>query len=262
MDKKPLIIGHRGARKYAPENTISSFRKAVELELDGVEFDVISTSDGVPVVCHDNNLQRLSGRHIHVDRTPYSELKHIDVGSHFNQYFAGESIPTLEDALKTLVNCEMLPGHKRPLCQKFFINIELKEQSHQPQDFIANVVDVIDRYRNRAQISVSSFSRAMLFKTGNRAPHIDRALLIRPKIFYVIDAVFFANILGVRGINPHVTNLNRRLVNYAHSRKMSVMAWTINDAAQVKKALDVGSDGIITDDPLFVKEVVKNHNYG
>ena len=115
MTNRPLVIAHRGARKYAPENSVPAFKKAFEMGLDGVEFDVMSSSDGVPVVVHDDNLTKLTNLHIHVHKTPHIDLNNIDIGGKFNPYFSGEIIPTLKEILELFANTNML------------LNIELKE---------------------------------------------------------------------------------------------------------------------------------------
>ncbi|MBI4365660.1 MAG: glycerophosphodiester phosphodiesterase, partial [Deltaproteobacteria bacterium] len=97
-----LILAHRGASKYAPENTLPAFRKALELGIDGVEFDVQLTRDKVPVVIHSDHLAPWTTTYEFVYRTPLRALETIDVGSVFGAAFAGERIPTLEAVLALL----------------------------------------------------------------------------------------------------------------------------------------------------------------
>lgn len=245
MTNRPLILGHRGARKYAPENSIPAFRKAIEMRLDGVEFDVMSTMDGLPIVIHDDNLARLTGHHIHIHKTPYADIEEIDIGKYFDPYFAGENIPTLKETL------ELFSG------TNFFINIELKAQPRQNKNFIGRVIEIIEGSRFKSQILVSSFKRNLLYKIGRLAPDIKRGLLLHPKPFFFLDVIFFGNILAVHGLNPHISNLDQRLMKYARDRSLKVFVWAVNEPNDVKKAVNLEVDGIITDEPVLVKEMIK-----
>lgn len=247
MTKPPLIFGHRGARKYAPENSISSFKKAIELKLDGVEFDVMSTSDGVPVVVHDDNLDRLSGKHIHLHKTPFVDIQKLDIGRSFSPFFGGEKIPTLKEVLKLFENSNM------------FLNIEIKKQSHQHKNFLKNVVETIENSPLKNKVTISSFNREILYQIGRIAPQINRSLLLHPKAFFFLDVIFFANILCVCGINPHISRLNKRMISYARLKNLKVMVWTPNEPKDIRKAINLGVDAIISDEPALVKEMVKEH---
>lgn len=244
MTNRPLIIAHRGARKYAPENSIPAFKKAIELGIDGVEFDVMSTCDGVPVVVHDDNLIKLADQHIHVHKTPYIDLKNIDIGRKFNPYFSGETIPTLKEVLEVFADANTL------------LNIELKEQANQYKNFVPRIIELINQFKKPTQIIVSSFSRNLLYKFGREAPHIRRALLLRPKAFFFLDVLFFANILAVHGINPHMSLLNKYLIKYARGRGLKIITWTVNGVDDIKRAVALGVDAIVTDDPLLAMEII------
>lgn len=241
--KKPLILAHRGARKYAPENSLSAFKKALELEIDGVEFDVLPTSDGVPVVVHDDNLQRLTGYHMRLHKLTYEEVKKIDIGSKFNQFFTSEEIPSLEQVLELFKD------------SGYLLNIELKHHPRQPKNFIENFLRIIEDYPHKENIVISSFGRNILYKIGRLAPHLERALLIRPGAFFFLDAIFSANILRVGGINPHISILKRPLVEFAKIRGWKLITWTANEPAQIERALRMEVDCIITDDPVLAKEI-------
>ena len=103
--KPPRLIGHRGAKAVAPENTLASFRKAAEYGADCIEFDVRLCADGVPVIFHDNTLERTSdgvGRAADLD---LAALKEFDAGGWFARELFGETIPTLPE---TIVLCRDL----------------------------------------------------------------------------------------------------------------------------------------------------------
>ncbi|PIR16726.1 MAG: hypothetical protein COV46_07110 [Deltaproteobacteria bacterium CG11_big_fil_rev_8_21_14_0_20_49_13] len=246
----PLILAHRGTRKYAPENSIPSFIKAVELGVDGVEFDLLSTADGLPIVCHDDNLHKLSNKHLHIHRTNWRDLKDVDIGKLFNPFYAGENIPTLKEALEVLAGKNM------------FINIELKKQPQQNGDFVKNVVETLDLYKGSFRgVLLSSFSKELLYQAGRAAPQIDRGLLLLPRAFFFLDALFFGNILVVQWLNIHTSSLGGRIMRHAKAKGLKVFVWTPNEVNDIKKALEAGVDGIISDEPVLVKEVVREH-YG
>ncbi len=242
-NRRTLILAHRGARKYAPENSISAFKKAIELKIDGVEFDVLPTADGVPVVIHDDNLQRLTGYHMHLHKLTFEEVKKIDIGSKFNQFYAGEGIPSLAQVLELFKD------------SGYVLNIELKYHPRQPKNFIDNFLQEVEKYPHPENIVISSFGRNLLYKIGRLAPQLDRALLIKPGAFFFLDAIFSANILRVGGINPHISILKSSLVKFARMRDWKLVTWTANEPAKIKRALQLDVDAIITDDPVLAKEM-------
>lgn len=99
MKNQVLAEGHRGWRSRYPENTLVSYRAAIELGVDAIEFDVWLSRDGVPVIMHDANTLRITGHDGLITEQTLAELKALDAGSHKGAEFAGERIPTLEETL-------------------------------------------------------------------------------------------------------------------------------------------------------------------
>ena len=95
-----IVEGHRGYRAVYPENTLISYRKAIELGVDAIEFDVWLSKDGVPVIMHDANTLRITGKDALITEQTLAELKSLDAGSHKGAEFAGEQIPTLLEILQ------------------------------------------------------------------------------------------------------------------------------------------------------------------
>ena len=109
---RPLILGHRGASAYAPENTLAAFRLAREQGADGIELDAKLSADGFVVVMHDTTVDRTTNGTGKVSALTYYELRQLDAGSWYNQKYRGEPIPTLEDVFSAvgrdlLVNVEL-----------------------------------------------------------------------------------------------------------------------------------------------------------
>src|SRR5690606_10663178 len=110
-----VVIGHRGAAGYAPENTMASFLKAVEFQTPMIECDVHETRDGVLAVIHDQTLARTTDGEGYVEDFTWSELQKLDAGSWFGPEFQGERIPRIEEVLeiigpKALIDIEIKPG--------------------------------------------------------------------------------------------------------------------------------------------------------
>ena len=119
-EKNIFIVGHRGVRSLYPENTMVSFRAALKLRLDLIEFDVHFTKDGHIVVCHDADIERTTnGRGLIRDMT-LAELKSYDAGIKLSEEFAGETIPTLEEVLELMVQADY----------QVLLNVEIKDYDH------------------------------------------------------------------------------------------------------------------------------------
>lgn len=165
MKNQPLILAHRGANQYAPQNTIPAFKKAIELGADGVEFDVQMTLDGVLVVCHNFTVDQTSDGSGFISEMAFSELRQLDFGSWFSPEFSGTKIPTLEEVLDTVKDMKL-------------INIEIKRPSvpHR-QDVVQKTVDTIRRYSISDHLVVSSFDYCVIDEVKRIAPEIKCGLL-------------------------------------------------------------------------------------
>ena len=97
--RKASITAHRGASRKAPENSLSAIRRAIELEADFAEIDVHITADGVPIVVHDEDFQRLAGDPRRPGNMTLEQVRRLDIGSKFDRKFAGERVPTLEETI-------------------------------------------------------------------------------------------------------------------------------------------------------------------
>ncbi len=239
--KRPLIIAHRGACREAPANTLPAFERALGLGADGIECDVMLTSDRVPVISHDDHIERFSTTFKHIHKTPYKSLHTIDVGSRFSEKFAGTPIPTLSDLMSLFRPTSML------------LNLELKMQPQRPNGIEKIVADIIHEFNMDEQVIISSFSPMILWRTKQLAPHLRRALLTEPRAFFFLHMCFFAKVLDVWGIHPSLSATDRKLVEVARSNNWQVNIWTLNSPAAFAQALQLGVDGIITDDPPLLQ---------
>lgn len=232
-----IIIGHRGADGYEPENTMRSFLRAIEQGADMVEFDVHISHDGVPVVIHDSSLKRTAGRKGKVEKLELCTLENCDVGSH-------EHIPTLEKVLGEL------SGKAR-------LNIELKTvESASPAAKI-----VSHHLKNNSysfdDIIVSSFHSEALVDFQRELPDVRLGLL---KTFY---PWFLSR--SIKKITPYSVHLPRWFtsvgsVDAIHKKGIKVFVWTVNSEDDFRKLKNKNIDGIFTDYPDKAREWLFNAN--
>lgn len=228
-----LRIGHRGAAGSAPENTLASFRRAVELGVDGVEFDVHPTADGHLVVIHDHALDRTtSGRGI-VSQRPLAEIRSLDAGSWYGPEWAGERVPTLAEVVAALPE----------RCRIF---VELKAGSVRYPGVEERLVAELRRLGAFGRTQVSSFDHHALRRVRELAPELRTGMLYecRP-----IDPLTMARACGATALHPSWHYLTPEEVAAAHAAGLAVNIWTVNDSAAIALVRDCGVDGIISDFP-------------
>ncbi|WP_239433670.1 glycerophosphodiester phosphodiesterase [Sporosarcina sp. ACRSL] len=163
---KPTVFAHRGASGTCFENTISAFEEAARQKADGIEIDIQLTEDGVPVVIHDVDLNRIAGIRKSVSSIHSSELKDIKIGKKFFRSFIGHHIPTLRE---TVSFCEM---------KQLALNIELKETVSEKPESLLGIIDMALMLDN---VHLSSFDPDILEKAKLLQSSIETALLVKKK---------------------------------------------------------------------------------
>lgn len=228
------IIAHRGDRSLAPENTMPALELAMD-ELAYVETDVRLTRDGVPVLFHDTDLERVAGREGRVEDRTFAELARLDVGRWYSDEFAGERIPTLDVFLAELAERD----DARAL-------VELKADWSPAQ--VRLVVDLIERHRLRGRVVLQSFSIETLQSVQRVAPTTPRIMLIRE---LPADPVPLAEWLGVIGFGTTAASVTAApgAVDAAHAAGIAVLCYTLNTQDTWAQVSELGVDGIITDQP-------------
>lgn len=230
---RPLIFGHRGASHAAPQNTLSAFERAAEMGADGVELDVRLSSDGVPVVIHDERVDYVTnGAGAVADLTVY-ELQTLDAGVRYDQSFAGERIPTLEEVLENFGT-------------RLLTNIELKAFGRRDAALAIAVVDVVRRLGLAKRVWFSSFKPYALSQARLVAPEIPCGLLYD---ITSIGTLAFGFITSHEALHPHHVLLSASGIRKAHRRGLWVAAWTVDDVERAKTLADWGVDAIITNEP-------------
>jgi glycerophosphoryl diester phosphodiesterase len=245
----PLIIGHRGASRDAPENTIAAFNLAIDQRADGIEFDVHLSKDGVPVVIHDPMLWRTTSGRGPVRGHALAELKQLDAGSWFSRVcpdrtgpsYAGEKIPTLAETLDWVSDRQ---------CVAY---LEIKRGWRPSPGIEERVLKEIHRARVLPLVTVISF----------HLPTLRRLRKLDPQIALGIDfteplaAVRLAQSIGARTVLPSSRFTRRRFVARAQRAGLAVVVWDVDRAWSMRRLIAAGVDGIITGYPGWLSEIVR-----
>lgn len=215
-----LVYGHRGSPATHPENTLASFRAAVEAGCDGIELDVWNSADKVPVVIHDRRLERTTNGFGNVDETVLRELQMLDAG-------AGEPIPTLAQTLDLID-------------ESVHLDIEVKGQN--AEDAILQALGS----RPRTSWAISSFDWNVLGKFRERSPDADLWVLTETDIGEAIEE---AKRLGASTLAVDKNIYDERAAEQAIQANFAVMAWTANQLDECRRLRDLGVKAVCTDDP-------------
>ncbi|MBM3533266.1 MAG: glycerophosphodiester phosphodiesterase [Alphaproteobacteria bacterium] len=237
------VAGHRGAKLRAPENTLAGFHAAKRLGAGWVELDAKLTRDGVPIVIHDQTLERTTDGAGRVESATLAEIGRLDAGKWFSREFAGEKVPTLADALKAIA------------AEGMGVNVEIKPcpgREHETAEASIAVIREVWPSSLPAPI-VSSFRRASLEKAKMVAPELPRGLLIEARETGWRET---AEGLGCKAIHPEWSALDTEWVAEIHRSGFACVTWTVNDPQAAKRLLGWGVDCIITDAPDLIVPLV------
>ena len=251
----PLVIGHRGFSRRAPENTLASFRLALAAKADLVELDYHPSKDGVPIVLHDHTLDRTTdatnrwrGTKISVGDYPAAALAELDAGRWFGASFAGTKLPTLEEALDVI----------QPTGVTL---IERKSGSAEP------LIAMLERRHEIEAVVVQSFDWNFIRSCHARNPKLTLGALGPPGEYQgrkLTDAEKFLNpeflaTIKQTGAELVVWNasVNADAVALAHQNHQLVWVYTIDDPAKAIALVELGVDGIITNDPITIRQAIR-----
>ena len=235
----PLIVGHRGAAAYAPENTLASFREAKKRGAPWVEFDVKLTSDNRLVLMHDASLKRTTGIEAMVAETSYEAIRKLDAGIWFGPSFRDQRVPDFEEIIALLQ--ELGLG----------ANIEIKPCPGREEETAQAVVAALDRLwpADLPTPLLSSFKDASLAAAQQKAPHYPRFSL-----FDRIEGPWRerAQAVGAVGINTNGHKVKPEQMAAVKSAGYLLGVYTINEGPKAAALRALGADCIITDAPDIV----------
>jgi glycerophosphoryl diester phosphodiesterase len=251
----PLIIAHRGASAYAPENTLAAFRHAMECGADGIELDVRLSKDGAAVVHHDSSLRRTSGKEIKIANCTADELAQADVGSWFRRLapnrwqpdFANERVPTLQQTFDLLHDFE----------GRIYVELKCRESDVLP--LVRSVATLIRESPRPERIIVKSFHLGSIPYLHSLAPGVRTAALFAPKIMSILrkekHLVDIASQFGADGVSIHFSLATSKLMKKAEKHGLPVAVWTVDRSRLLKRAMKLGVDAVITNDPARLIEL-------
>ncbi|NHF60665.1 glycerophosphodiester phosphodiesterase [Flavobacteriaceae bacterium TP-CH-4] len=229
-EKKPLVIGHRGAMGHETENSLASIQKAMDLGVDAIEIDVFQITSGETVVFHDERVDRLTNGAGRIEEYNLSDMKKLRLDG-------GHKIPILQQVLKLVdnkvrLNIE-LKGTGTANRVNFITDYYIKERGWSPENFL-----------------ISSFNWDELREMRKFNPNIAIAVLTEGD---PLEAIPVAKELKAEAINPNIKRLNLEIANQIRDAGFKIYTWTVNDPNDINMAKRWAVDGIITDYPERVR---------
>lgn len=248
------VIAHRGSSGAAPENTLAAVRLAIAHKSDVVENDIQRTRDGELVIMHDTTLARTTDvEDVFPGRAPWNvrdftlaEIKQLDAGSWFAPRFAGERVPTLAEWVNAVgQQAGMLLEPKAP---------ELYPGIEADLDKELRSLPAFNRALRADRVVVQSFNHAWLRVYKDLAPDVPVGLLYGGKPTEVDIA---AAATWAQQVNPALGAIDRATVDQIHASGLEAHVWTVNAGVDMRRAIDWGVDGIITNYPQVLRDILR-----
>ncbi|RSK35775.1 glycerophosphodiester phosphodiesterase [Bhargavaea beijingensis] len=228
------IFAHRGASGSRPENTLAAFREAAGLPIDGVELDVHLSGDGVPVVIHDETVDRTTDGSGYVKAMTVDELKQLSAGCRFSDEYYDERIPTLREVL------ELFRGKPHRL------NIELKSDVFPYPGMRQKVIALVREFGIADQVILSSFDHVTLEAVKREAPEIETGMLF---VEILADARATAARISADALHPALPYAVREPGRQAAAEGAVLRVYTVNEPEYAVMAREAGAQAIFTDYP-------------
>ena len=227
------LFAHRGYSSKYPENTMISFRSAMNYAIDGIELDVHMTKDGRVVVIHDEKVNRTTNGKGYVKDMTLEEIRDLDAGSKFNPLFKGEKIPLLEEVMKLL----------EPTNLK--LNIELKSDVFPYYGMDMEVLKLVEKYGMQHRTIISSFDHETLIRIAEVAPRIETAPLFSN---IIVEPWTYAKRIEAKAIHISGYYMMRQTAIEALKEGAKVRVYTINDEAHMDLLWKAQVKGFFTDE--------------
>lgn len=253
---RPVVYAHRGGALLWPGNTLLAFDEALKAGADVLEMDVRATSDGELVVIHNSTVDETTNGSGRVGCYKLADLQRLDAGYRFGPdefpyRGKGLTIPTLEEVFERY--------EKRDVC----MNIEIKQIM---PSLVDRFCEVVEKNGMSNRVLVASFYTSVLKKIRKRLPQLASSAGTRQLfVFYLLNWLGLAGRyhLPVRALQfwsnigpfPIITE---RLVTAAHRYNFEIHGWTVNKTEEMERLINLGVDGIITDDPVRLLELVQH----
>lgn len=245
------VIAHRGASGHAPENTLSAIELAIKMDADMVEIDVHLSKDDSIVVMHDEEVGRTTDGKGKIKDLTYEELRQLDAGSWFSEAYRGERVPTLAEVLR------LVDGRKKVL-------IELKSSKGETYDrLVERVAKTIKQEKAEAWTILQSFDKPYLRDVERMGVGLPVHQLIFGEAGLLPVYYDDGPRIGKFRPEPYVASVNAfylyitpAYLKKMHSLQKTVFAFTPNDDVKMKKLINMGVDGLITNYPDVARNVL------
>lgn len=227
---RPLVIAHRGANAYMPENTLAAFELATEQGADGIELDVQLSRDGRLVIIHDFEVSRTTNGQGKVADLTVAELQSLDAGE-------GQKIPTLDELFEAMG-------------PRLLYNIEIKYFGWRDQGVETAVADRIAAYHLENHVLVSSFNPLAVRRARRQLPRTIPVALIRAG-----GLLKYGYWLADGEVDhPHYSLVDEAYMAWAKRRGYHSNVWTVDDPAEAQRLARLGVNGLITNKPDLIRE--------
>lgn len=230
---KVLVIGHRGALGYAPENTMPSFAKGLECGADLIELDVHLTADDAIVVMHDDDVSRTTDGKGAIRAMTLAEIRRLDAGSRFDAKFSGERVPTLDEVL------DWARG-RTPLV------VEIKGGPQPAPGIEERVVRAIRDHGMVDEVMAISFHHTSAKRVKALEPALATGILYSGRL---VDTVGAARAAGADSVRPQWSYVTRDLVDEVRAAGLIASTWVANDEPRMEYLVEMGVDSIGCDYP-------------
>lgn len=243
-----LNIGHRGAGNHSIENTLESIKLAIQWNIDMVEIDVQILPDDSIIVFHDSNLYRMTGIDAPVRQYNFEQVAQIKLISRRHKYSQLFSyIPLLENVL------ELIKGN-------IGINIELKQCDNRNWRLVKRVLELLDKYEllYSNNTLLSSFSMEILSIIEKEDPKIKKGVLINRSSRKMNAAIQNFHLYS---IHPNKLYLTQKMMNRFRDNQLKVYPWTVNSAKNMERLCQWPVDGIITNYPLKLSNILMKNQW-
>ena len=253
---RPLVMGHRGDQTVSPENTLLALKNAALLELDVIETDIRMTKDNELILFHDETLDRTTNKTGSVKNYTLDELNHVDLGYSFT-LDGGKTFPARGQDWKVV-----------PLRQAFDLfpemkfNLDIKDVDPLAPEILAKI---IREYSREDSIMVGSFHHHQIQKFRKILPNVNTSASPQEiRRFLTFTALYLERFITPRysAFQVPISHQNRtivtkRFVKTAHAKNLAVHVWVVNDRLTIEYLIQIGVDGIFTDDPWLLLEVLQ-----
>lgn len=234
METMSKIIAHRGCSGTYPENTMLAFRKAVELGVDGIEFDVHLTKDNELVIIHDESIDRTSNGSGWVREMTLAELRQYDYSATYAGVYGHNDIPTLREYFELVKDTPIIS------------NIELKTGIHEYPGIEQAVIDMVKAYHLEDRVILSSFNHYTIMRCKAIDPTLKCGFLSES---WLVDYGKYAASHGVECCHPVLFNLIPEVVEEMHAAGCEINTYTVNEEADILRLAALGVDGLIGNYP-------------